>query len=98
MRTSRGMRIKMAQYEAITLGPYQDGADMSWGLGHNDPKIKPDDRLPSVRAAFDQFELDLIPWEKRVASLLTKEVPQHVFDGLVSLGFQSGNRYLPAMA
>jgi len=96
MIASRGIRIKMAQYEAITLGPYQDGKHLSIGLGHNDETLKPDDRI-SVRDAFALFALDLKEREETVGKLLTKEVPQHVFDGLVSLTYQSGNRYAPAL-
>jgi lysozyme len=95
-RASTSIKIFMGQCEAITLGPYQDGTHLSIGLGHNNPKLKKSKRI-TVPEAFRLFAEDLIPREQRVNSLLKREVPQHVFDALLSLHYQSGNRYMPAV-
>jgi len=97
LRASTSIKIFMAQCEAITLGPYQDGDHLSIGLGHNEKGMRKSKRI-TVRQAFDMFAEDLIPREQRVNDLLKKEVPQHVFDALLSLHYQSGNRYMPAIA
>jgi GH24 family phage-related lysozyme (muramidase) len=95
-RATRAIKIRMAQWEAITLGPYQDGTHLSIGLGHNNPKLKKRDRI-TVRRAFELFAEDLLPREQNIARLLKKDIPQHLFDMLVSLHYQSGNRYMPAV-
>jgi GH24 family phage-related lysozyme (muramidase) len=97
MRASREIKIVMAQFEAITLGPYQDGTHLSIGLGHNNPKLKKSSRT-TVKKAFKQFAEDLIPREQRVNALLKVPVSQQIFDMLLSLHYQSGNRYMPAAA
>jgi len=86
----------LAQVEACVLVPYQDGKHKSIFFGHNGEDaetIQP----RTVRRAFEVLAEDLKPREERVLSLLKGLVPQHQFDALVLLHYQSGNRYMPAV-
>jgi hypothetical protein len=51
----------------------------------------------TVKKAFQLFAEDLIPREQRINALLKRDVGQHMFDMLLSLHYQSGNRYMPAV-
>jgi GH24 family phage-related lysozyme (muramidase) len=97
VKLSRSGKIVLAQVEACVLVPYQDGKHKSIFFGHNGEDaetIQP----RTVKKAFEVLAEDLKPREERVLSLLKGVVPQHQFDALVLLHYQSGNRYMPAVA
>lgn len=91
--STNGLRF-IARREALVLVAYQDGPHKSIGFGSNDPSLKEGDRITAAEA-FARLKQDVAPRARRVSNLLRKPVEQHQFDALVSLHYQSGNRYLP---
>jgi lysozyme len=87
----------LAQVEACVLTPYQDGRHYSIGFGHNGPEVRAMGPI-TVPQAFEMLEEDLKPREQRVDDLVKAPLTQEQFDALVLLHYQSGNRYLPAVA
>lgn len=87
----------MAQVEACVLVPYKDGAHNSIFFGHNGPDA---DLLQprTVSKAFEVLREDLKPRRERIDSLIKIELSQHQSDALEIMHYQSGNRYLPAVA
>lgn len=93
--STNGLRF-IARREALVLVSYEDGPHRSIGFGHNDPKLKPGDEI-TAKEAFALLKEDVKPRAVRVTKLLKADLPQHAFDALVSLHYQSGNRYLPSI-
>jgi GH24 family phage-related lysozyme (muramidase) len=94
--SDNGKRV-LAQVEACVLTPYKDGKYYSIGFGHNGPEVEAMGPI-TVQKAFEMLEEDLKPREQRVNDLVKKPITQEQFDALVLLHYQSGNRYLPAVA
>jgi lysozyme len=94
--SDNGKRV-LAQVEACVLTPYPDGKYHSIGFGHNGPEVAAMGPI-TVPFAFEMLEEDLKPREKRVEDLVKVPMTQEQFDALVLLHYQSGNRYLPAVA
>lgn len=97
MRLSDNGKRVLAQVEACVLTPYPDGKYHSIGFGHNGPEVAAMGPI-TVPLAFEMLEQDLMPREQRVMNLVNKPLTQEQFDALVLLHYQSGNRYLPAVA
>lgn len=98
MRISRNGLLFIARREALVLSAYPDGPHMSVGFGHNSALLKPGDTI-TVKQAFDQLKLDMAEREADIAKALAPGVSltQQQFDALMSLHYQSGFRYLPAI-
>lgn len=93
---SRNGVLFIANREALVLTAYSDGPHCSVGFGHNDPRLKVGDKI-SVRHAFDLLKADIAKREHDLDAGLTVPVSQQQRDALMSLHYQSGNRYLPKM-
>ena len=93
---SRNGILFIARREALVLVAYQDGPHKSIGFGHNNPKLKDGDRI-DAKQAFALLREDVKAREKRVSDLLKVPVTQNQFDAIMSLHYQSGNRYMPAV-
>lgn len=93
---SRNGLLFIARREALVLVAYQDGPHKSIGFGHNNPKLNDGDRI-TAKEAFALLKQDVASREKRVSDLLKVPVTQNQFDALMSLHYQSGNRYMPAV-
>ncbi len=93
---SRNGILFIARREALVLVAYQDGPHKSIGFGHNNPALVDGDTI-TAKAAFELLKQDVAAREERVSSLLKQPVTQHQFDAIMSLHYQSGNRYMPAM-
>jgi GH24 family phage-related lysozyme (muramidase) len=86
----------MARREALVLVAYKDGKYNAIGLGHNGPEVKNDDTI-TPKAAFTLFREDVLLREIEVWKLLRATVSQPTYDMLISMRYQSGNRYVPAI-
>lgn len=91
MQTSRDGILFIACREAVVEVPYQDGAHLSIGCGHNGPDVLPTDHW-SPRRALAQLKSDMGQRERDVNRLLSIQLRQHEFDALVSFHYNRGNR------
>lgn len=89
--THRG-KCFIARHEACVLVPYQDGAHLSQGYGHNDPALKPDSPAITFEQAWEWLDADLVPREKVILRWLKVPVEQHQLEALVSGYYQSGSK------
>jgi lysozyme len=94
---SRDGLLFIARREGLVLVAYQDGPHMSIGFGSNDPLLTLQDTITPAEA-FIRLKRDIAPREQYVASLLRMPIKQHQFDAMVSLHYQSGTRFVPAVA
>ena len=94
--TSREGILFIGCREALVLTAYQDGPHCSIGFGHNDPHLRIGDKI-GVPHAFILLRSDVAARELSLDKQLQVDVSQNQFDALVSLHYQSGNRYLPDM-
>lgn len=90
---SRNGLLFMASREAIVLAAYPDGEHHSIGMGHNDPRLKPGDKI-DVPEAFRIFRADVNARTSFVTKQLRKPLLQHELDALVSGYYQSGSDLL----
>jgi len=97
MKTSRNGILFIARREALVLVAYQDGVHRSIGFGSNSETLKEGDTI-TVKGAFALLRKDIEEREKRIEGLLKRSLKTHQWDALMSLHYQSGNRYLPAIA
>jgi lysozyme len=93
VQTSRNGKLFIARREGLVLVAYPDGPHHSIGFGHNDPDLKPGDKI-TVKWAFNILADDLEAREKTLNKILRVPVTQAQFDALMSLMYQSGNRYI----
>lgn len=89
MRSSAKAHGIIKQFEGLFLSAYLCPAGV-WtiGWGHT-AGVKKGDRI-SLDTAERMFRDDIREFDEGVSSLLVREVPQHVFDALVSFGFNVG--------
>jgi lysozyme len=92
--TSRDGILFIANREALVLTAYQDGPHPSIGFGSNSPKLKVGDTI-TVPAAFRLLKADITAREPGLNRRLTAPLSQQQWDALMSLHYQSGNRYMP---
>jgi lysozyme len=93
MTTSRNGILFVANREAIVLVAYPDGPNYSIGCGHNSPAIKVGDRI-TVKDALALLKRDLAERETRLNRELKQPVTQPQFDALMSLHYNTGNRFV----
>lgn len=93
MTTSRNGILFVANREAIVLVAYPDGPNFSIGCGHNDAALRAGDRI-TVKDALALLKKDLSAREPRLNKMLTKPVTQPQFDALMSLHYNTGNRFV----
>lgn len=93
LTTSRNGILFVANREAIVLVAYPDGPNYSIGCGHNSPAIKVGDKI-SVKDALALLKKDLAEREPRLNRELSKSVTQPQFDALMSLHYNTGNRFV----
>jgi len=89
LKTSpEGLRL-IADYEGCQLTPYKCSAGV-WtsGIGHTAGVVP--GRNITERQAADNLLSDVLLTEKRLDACLTTKPPQHVYDALVSIGFNVG--------
>ncbi|RFU89012.1 MULTISPECIES: lysozyme [Citrobacter] len=89
LRTSpQGLEL-IADFEGCRLAPYQCSAGV-WtnGVGHT-AGVKPGSVITEHQAASNLVS-DVLLVEKRLAACLLVAPPQHVYDALVSIGFNVG--------
>jgi GH24 family phage-related lysozyme (muramidase) len=91
---SRNGVLFIANREALVLTAYQDGPHPSIGFGSNSPALRVGDKI-TVRDAFRLLQKDIAKREPELNRRLTIALPQHGWDALFSLYYQSGTRYLP---
>lgn len=102
MKPSKNIALFIGAREALVLVPYRDGTSAdgqplyAWGLGHNSKAVRPGDKI-TVADSFKQFGKDLAYWSDVLNKLLKKPIEQHQFDALLSIAYNSGNRYAPAL-
>lgn len=98
MKTSLKGRVFIARHEAVVPVPYDDGIGVpTQGIGHTfragAPHVKWGGPRWSLKECFRVFENDLGQYEAPVNEALKasgRQVPQHVFDALVSFCFNVG--------
>lgn len=94
MKTSLEGRVFLARHEAVCLTAYDDGTGVATiGIGHTSRAGPPRVRWGmtiSLERAFEIFANDLERFEEAVERELRRDVPQHVFDALVSFCFNVG--------
>ena len=90
--TWRGVRF-IAQREAFVAVAYQDGAHMSIAFGRNDPSFKEGDEVPLERG-FEMLREDIEKREPELDRMIKTWVCPHMYDALMSLGYNAGMRAL----
>jgi GH24 family phage-related lysozyme (muramidase) len=99
---SRDGVLFVAGREALVLVRYQDGRDADgtprWaiGFGHNSKALRPGDKITEAQA-FDVLIRDLEYWADQIRKRLRVQLEQHEFDAILSIAFNAGNRYMPAL-
>ncbi len=96
MEVSRNGILFIARREALVLTAYQDGPHKSIGFGHNDPNLQEGDTI-TVKDSFVKLKEDVRIRAEKLSLLIKQPVTQSEFDALMSLHYQSGNRYAPAI-
>lgn len=89
LRTSPQGLALIADAEGCRLSPYQCGAGV-WtsGIGHTAGVVP--GKAITERQVADNLVTDVLLVEKRLNACLTVRPPQHVWDAVVSLGFNVG--------
>ena len=95
-RREGGVLISYEDGPAWEDGPERGLPRMSKGFGFQDRSVKAGDTI-TLKEAFVMLKEGVRLRAKHVSKLLKVPVTQAQFDALVSLYFQSGNRYLPKL-
>jgi len=93
MKTSKAGREFIKGYESLELKAYPDpktgGDPWTIGYGHTGPEVHKGLVWTKTQCEI-QFEIDLSIREEGVNFLVTREIPQGLFDALVSFAYNCG--------
>lgn len=89
MRTSWEGVAFIARCEAMVLTAYQDGEHRSIGFGSNSPDLKAGDTI-TADEAFARLRVDIEAREAPLAGIINVYICGHMWDALMSLGFNTG--------
>lgn len=100
MKTSLKGMVEIASHEGCCLTKYKDSVGV-WtiGIGATRSEIPdiaswPMDKELSVKECFDLFKKSLEKYERAINQNLTREIPQHMFDALVSWCYNVGTGWV----
>lgn len=97
MILSEAGRNLIKSFEGLSLMPYKDGGGVwTWGWGHAQGPHEPIPSSITEEQAEEIFDNDTGWAVDDVNSILREDVPQHVFDPLVSFVFNVGLKQLRA--
>lgn len=96
MKMSRQGAVELIGHEGLTLSKYLDSVGV-WTIGAGTTRTEIKDlaswplyKKITIKEAVEYFEKSLPYYENALNDALTKEVPQHVFDALVSWAYNVG--------